>query len=199
LTYAFGGVALAATVLVLSLPRLLDRHGHALPVGDDGGKLKKALRFVRYSLAQGIRDAVTLLRQRSVGVLVGSIGTMAFDIAVLGASFKAFAYSPPIGVLIIGYLIGQLGGNIPLPAGIGGLDLGLIGVFVIYGQQLAPTTAAVLIYHGIAIWVPALLGSLAFIQLRRTLAREEAPAAMCMPLAEPIKVTLPAASGGSPA
>jgi uncharacterized membrane protein YbhN (UPF0104 family) len=199
LTYGFGVAALGATVLVLALPLLLGRRYPPKPAPEDAGKLTKAVSFVRNSLVQGIRDAVTLLRQRSVGVLVGAIGATAFDIAVLGVCFKAFGYSPPLGVLVLGYLIGQLGGNIPLPAGIGGIDLGLIGVFVIYGQQLAPTTAAVLIYHAIAIWVPALLGSVAFVQLRRTLAREERPAAMCMPLAEPIRVTLPAASGGSPA
>ena len=136
-----------------------------------------------------------MLRQRSVGVIAGSIGTMAFDIAVLGVSFRAFGYSPSLGVLVLGYLIGQLGGNVPLPAGIGGVDGGLIGVFALYHQPLAPTTAAVLIYHAIAIWVPALLGSLAFVQLRRTLQREEKPAAMCIPLADPITVALPASAG----
>jgi uncharacterized protein (TIRG00374 family) len=151
------------------------------------------LHFIRHSLGQGIRDAVKLLRQGSVGVVVGSIGTMAFDIAVLGVCFKAFGYSPALGVLVLGYLIGQLGGNLPLPAGIGGVDGGLIGTFALYHQPLASTTAAVLIYHAIAIWVPALLGSVAFVQLRRTLGREEKPAAMCMPLADPIEVKLPLA------
>ena len=113
---------------------------------------------------------------------------MGFDIAVLGACFAAFGYSPAIGVLVIGYLIGQLGGNIPVPGGIGGVDAGLIGIFVLYHQPLAVTTAAVLIYHAIALWVPALLGSLAFVQLRRTLQREENPAAMCAPLGEPVEI-----------
>jgi hypothetical protein len=48
----------------------------------------------------------------------------------------------------------------------------------------------VLVYHAIAQWVPGLLGSVAFVQLRRTLQRDEQRAATCMPLAEPI----PAAS-----
>ena len=77
-----------------------------------------------------------------------------------------------------------------MPGGIGGLELGLIGVFALYHQPLAATTAAVLVYHAISLWVPGLLGSLAFVQLRRRLRREERPADTCMPLAEPI----PAAS-----
>ena len=64
-------------------------------------------------------------------------------------------------------------------------------MFVLYNQPLAVTTAAVFVYHVITFWVPALLGSVAFVQLRRTLAREDQPAAMCMPLAEPIEVKLP--------
>ncbi len=118
---------------------------------------------------------------------------MAFDLAVLGVCFTAFGYSPPIGILAVGYLIGQLGGNLPVPGGIGGVDVGLIGTFALYHQPLAATTAAVLTYHAIALWIPGLLGSLAFVQLRRTLRREAQPAAICMPLAEPIEtVRLPA-------
>ena len=115
--------------------------------------------------------------------------------ALLSISFGA---SPPIGVLGLGYLIGQLGGNLPVPGGIGGLDAGLIGTFALYQQPLAATTAAVLVYHAISLWVPALLGSVAFLQLRRTLQREEQPAVLCIPLAEPIETGLsqiPAGAG----
>jgi uncharacterized protein (TIRG00374 family) len=113
---------------------------------------------------------------------------MVFDIAVLGVCFRAFGQAPAVGILALGYLIGQLGGNIPVPGGIGGVDAGLVGVFALYHQPLAATTAAVLVYHAIALWLPAVLGSVAFVQLRRTLRREEQPAAMCAPLAEPIEV-----------
>jgi uncharacterized membrane protein YbhN (UPF0104 family) len=188
LTYLFGGAAVAATAIVLALPRLLASDGVDPAQVRRSGKLGAALRFVRYSLGQGIRDAVLLLRQRSTGVLVGGVGLTAFDIAVLGVSFRALGASPPLGVLVLGYLIGQLGGNLPIPGGIGGLDGGLIGTFALYHQPLATTTAAVLVYHFIALWVPALLGSAAFVQLRNTLKRESQPAAMCAPLAEPIEV-----------
>ena len=195
LTYGFGAAALLATLLVLGLPALLVDK---LPPSEQvkSGKVAAALRFIRRSLGQGVSDGVSLLRQRSPGVLIGSIGTMAFDLAVLGACFRAFGYAPAIGMLVLGYLIGQLGGNIPLPGGIGGVDFGLIGVFLLYHQPLAATTAAVLVYHAIALWVPALLGSVAFVQLRASLQREEQPAAMCMPLAEPIEtVSLPTTAG----
>jgi uncharacterized membrane protein YbhN (UPF0104 family) len=188
LTYGFGAAALVATVIVLALPALLKPVESPAPT--NARRLATVWWFARNSLAQGVRDAVRLLRRRSPGVLIGSVGCVTFDLAVLGVCFLAFGYSPPIGVLVLGYLIGQLGGNIPVPGGIGGLDLGLIGVFALYHQPLATTTAAVLVYHAISLWVPGLLGSVAFVQLRRSLQRDERPAATCMPLAEPI----PAAS-----
>jgi uncharacterized membrane protein YbhN (UPF0104 family) len=188
LTYGFGAAALAATLIVLALPAVLTPVEPLAPANDR--RLAAASWFARYSLAQGVRDAMRLLRRRSLGVLIGSLGTVTFDLAVLGVCFLAFGYSPPIGVLALGYLIGQLGGNIPVPGGIGGIELGMIGTFALYHQPLATTTAAVLVYHAISLWVPGLLGSVAFVQLRRRLQRDERPAATCMPLAEPI----PAAS-----
>lgn len=196
LTYGFGAAAAAMVAVVLALPPLLARNTAAPLVSARTGKLAAALHFVRHSLGQGVRDAVGLLRDRSPGVLVGSLGTVTFDLAVLGVCFKAFGYSPPTGVLVLGYLIGQLGGNLPIPGGIGGLDAGLIGVFALYHQPLAATTAAVLVYHTISLWVPGLLGSVAFVWLRRTLQRQAQPAAICMPLAEPTEtVRLPAVTG----
>ncbi len=193
LTYGFGAASLAATVIVaLAVPRL-----RFLPARSGSGRLARALRFARYSLGQGVQDGLLMLRQRPLPIVTGSMGAMAFDLAVLGVCFKAFGYSPPLGVLVVGYLVGQLGGNIPVPGGIGGLDAGLIGAFVLFHQPLAATSAAVLVYHAICLWVPALLGSAAFVQLRRTLRRETQPAAVCMPLAEAVEtVRIPAASGG---
>jgi hypothetical protein len=62
------------------------------------------------------------------------------------------------------------------------VDLGLIGTFALYHQPLAATTAAVLVYHAIALWVPGLLGSVAFVQLRRSLQRQSRPAAILRPV-----------------
>jgi uncharacterized membrane protein YbhN (UPF0104 family) len=186
LTYGFGGAALAVTVVVLVIPRLLGESPPRHAGTPDAGRVMRLVRFARQSLVQGVRDAVLLLRQRSPGVLIGALGTMLFDMAVLLVCFRAFGTSPAIGVLGLGYLIGQLGGNLPVPGGIGGLDAGLIGTFALYHEPLVATTAAVLVYHAISLWVPALLGGTAFVQLRRTLQRAERPAAMCFPLAEPI-------------
>jgi uncharacterized membrane protein YbhN (UPF0104 family) len=194
LTYGAGAIALASVAIVPALAALLRREPDSLR--DGAGRIAAALQFLRHSLAYGVADGLLLLRKGSLGVILGALGTTGFDVAVLGVCFKAFGYTPPIGVLALGYLIGQLGGNVPLPGGIGGLDAGMIGVFALYHQPLVVTTAAVLVYHAIALWVPGLLGSVAFVRLRQTLQREEEPAAVCVPLAAPIEpVAVPAGSG----
>lgn len=198
LTYGFGAAALLATALVLALPKWLQPSASERPAPAEPGRIAAARRFARYSLARGLRDAIKLLRSRSPGVLIGSFGTMGFDLAVLGVCFLALGDAPSLGVLVLGYLIGQLGGNLPLPGGVGGLDVGLVGTFVLYHQPLAASTDAVLLYHAILLWVPGVLGSVAFLQLRRTLQRQEQPAALCMPLAESIDTGLcpmPAGTG----
>ena len=75
--------------------------------------------------------------------------------------------SPPITVILMGYLIGQLGGLLPIPGGVGGIDGGLIGTLIVYGAPAAGTAAAVLAYRVILFWLPLILGGVAFAALRR--------------------------------
>jgi uncharacterized protein (TIRG00374 family) len=196
LTFGISGLAIATILLALCLPRITRRsrarRAHHPP---PTGKLSKLALGTIDALGDGVEDTISLLRRRQLGVLVGSFGYMAFDIAVLGACFRAFGHIPPIGVLVTAYIIGQLGGLIPIPGGIGGTEGGLIGVFVLFNTPLALTTAAVLIYRAIQLWLPAMLGSVAFVQLRNALRRETAPAALCAPLAdqiETVKLPVPA-------
>ncbi len=91
---------------------------------------------------------------------------------VLWATFHAFGSAPPLAIVWIGYLIGELGGLIPVPGGIGGIDAGLVGTFALYGVPITSAASAVLAYRAIALWVPAILGAAAFVLLRRTLRNE---------------------------
>ena len=52
-----------------------------------------------------------------------------------------------LAVLVLGYLIGQLGNLIPLPGGVGGTEGALIGVFALYGVDLPEATAAVPLFE----------------------------------------------------
>jgi uncharacterized protein (TIRG00374 family) len=106
--------------------------------------------------------------------VIGAIGYWAANIGILWASFEAFGESVPIGVLVMGFFVGMVGNLIPDPAGVGGVDGGLIGAFVIFGISADTVIAAVLIYRLIAFWMPLPPGIVAFLQLRRTVARWEA-------------------------
>ena len=189
------GCAIGAVVciaLVLALPRIrarLARHRDASQT--KAGRIRRWSRRGIDVLADGVLDTVWLIRDRPLGVLSGAIGYMAFDIVAIGACFQAFGYFPPVGVLVVAYLIGQLGGLLPLPGGIGGIELGLVGSFAVFNVPVAASAAAVLAYRVLQLWIPAILGTLAFVQLRDLLhGRQEEAATMCEPLAEPIDVEL---------
>jgi uncharacterized membrane protein YbhN (UPF0104 family) len=176
----------AATIAgVLLLPRLLPaaRDAHA-----DAGRLRRGIVATLRAVADGVGDAVALVRAREPSVLAGSIGYLAFDVAALGASFAAFGGAPAFGPFVLAYVLGQLGGLIPVPGGIGGTDGGLVGALVLFGTPLSAAAAAVLAYRVFQLGLPAVLGTVAFVRLQRTLARSEAPAALCAPLAEPLPV-----------
>jgi uncharacterized protein (TIRG00374 family) len=143
--------------------------------------------------ADGVEQAIALLRHHGLGVTVGSFAYMAFDIAALGCAFAAVGHVPLFGSLVLGYLIGQLGNLIPVPGGVGGTEGALIGVFALYGVNLSEATAAVLLYRLFQLTVPAVLGVPAFVLLRRKLARADRPALVCAPLALEV-VNLPARS-----
>jgi len=86
-------------------------------------------------------------------------------------------------VILMGYLIGQLGGLLPLPGGIGGIDGGLIGALVVYGAPVAATAAAVLAYRVILFWLPLIVGGAAFVSLRRDMPGPD-ELTRCMPAHE---------------
>jgi uncharacterized protein (TIRG00374 family) len=123
------------------------------------------------ALGGGVGEAVRLVRSRNPALLAGALGYWAFDNAVLWATFNAFGESPDIVIILLGYLIGQLGGLLPLPGGFGGIDGGLIGTLVLFGTPLAATAAAVLAYRVILFWLPLVGGTIAFASLRHNLAR----------------------------
>ncbi len=90
--------------------------------------------------------------------------------------------SPPITVILMGYLIGQLGGALPIPGGVGGIDLGLIGTLIVYGAPAAETTAAVLAYRVILFWLPLVVGAISFWSVRRALNDPERPDLCAVPV-----------------
>lgn len=142
--------------------------------------VRPRIQAILRAVGDGVDQAVALLG--SPAIVIGSAGYMLFDIAVLGACFPAFGNPlPPVAVLLLAYIVGQLGGLVPLPGGLGGLDLGLIGALVLYGVDATDAAVAVLAYRGLLLAVPALIGLPALARLRRRLLTEEHDIAACAP------------------
>jgi len=186
LTAVPAAIAAAAIVGALAVGRLAERRSErsSQPRPPGSSRRRRALRAGLAALGDGVQEALALLREANLVLIAGLIAYLAFDIMVLWATFHAIGAVPPLGVLAMGYLIGELGGLIPIPGGIGGIDAGLVGTLVLYHVPLAPAAAAVLAYRTIAIWVPALFGGAAFVALRRTLRREADAVAICAPQTE---------------
>ena len=128
-------------------------------------------------LADGVRATITLLRRGDPLVIGGSLGYLAFDMATLAAMFQALGGgAPPLAAFILAYNLGQAGSVIPTPAGVGGTEGALIGMFVLSGTSLTAATAAVLAYRILQLGIPALLGTLASIELRRLIRTGPTPA-----------------------
>lgn len=162
LTLLPAGIGVAGIAIVLALPALavgLERR-----LGAGHRKAHAAL----CTLAAGVRETLVELRRRDWRVL-GAVGYWIFDTLVLWACFRAVGANPGIPVVMMAYLIGQLGGELPIPGGLGAVDGGLIAALALYGVALIPATAAVLAYRAISLWLPALIGSVDFILVRRRL------------------------------
>jgi uncharacterized membrane protein YbhN (UPF0104 family) len=173
----------AAAAAVIGLVLILPRFGPGAPAPADAGRVRRAVAGARKALMGGITEAVALLRTRDRQVIAGAIGYWAFDNAVLWATFKAFGESPAISIILMGYLIGQLGGLLPIPGGVGGIDGGLFGTLVVFGTPVAATAAAVLAYRVILFWLPLLVGAFAFVSLRRGLNNPDRPDLCVVPAA----------------
>jgi uncharacterized membrane protein YbhN (UPF0104 family) len=150
--------AVAAIIVVLGLPRVMRRVSHRIPspawLEDIGTGIPAA------------RDALLRPNWR----LLGALGYLLFDMAVLWTALAAVGPAPPAAALALAYLAGYLPNVLPIPGGIGILDAGLVGALGLYGMPLTHAAAAVLVYHAVAFWIPTLGGMLAYTRLRPRLA-----------------------------
>jgi uncharacterized membrane protein YbhN (UPF0104 family) len=145
-------LAMLATALVAVLPRILRDRRHV--PGWVGG------------VVSGVQDAEQTTFTHPSWRLAGAVGYLGFDMAVLWITLKAVGEPLSVPALVLAYNIGYLSNTLPIPGGIGVLDAGLAGSLLLYGASPAHVTAAVLVYHAIALWIPGLGGTLAYLRLR---------------------------------
>ncbi|MFL5823391.1 MAG: YbhN family protein [Solirubrobacteraceae bacterium] len=147
LTLVPAGIGIAGAVFFLALPRSgWHRSGRS-----------RALRSVVDGIKQAEQELV-----RPHWRLLGALGYLGFDIAVLGLICAGIGHPLAVPELVLAYIIGYAANSLPVPGGIGVLEGGLVGALVLYGAPVMPATAAVLLYHAIAFWIPSLGGAAAY-------------------------------------
>jgi len=167
-----GGAAIALGLLAsLTPPDLQQRLEGFAQRGGWLARVTQKASNLPAALSSGVRISIRHIRAGDPA-LVGSIAYWGFNVAVLWASFRAFGEAPPWGVIVMGYFVGMLANLLPLPGGVGGVDGGMIGAFVAFGGESRDTIiVAVLTYRLFAFYLPTLPGALAYLQLRKTVAR----------------------------
>ena len=170
---ALAAVAIVIGLLMTLVPddveRRIERH-----TSGRFGKIAQRLATVPATFAQGTRTAIEFVRNPRSGALAfgGAVGFWGANIAILWASFHAFDVPIPLGVVVQGFFLGMLANLFPFaPGGVGAVDAGMIGAFVLFGLPSAEVFAAVLTYRVIAFWLPIPPGVVAFFQLRKTVNR----------------------------
>ena len=158
LTLLPAGVSIAIFLFFLLLPRLTERTARAR--GD--GRVAVLLRGTATTIRLTRR---TLLRPD--WRLLGAFAYLWCDILVLWACFQATGHTPPIAVIVLAYQIGYLANVLPIPGNIGVLEGSFVAMLVLYHVHATTAAAAAVVYHAIALWIPAVWGTIAFVRLRR--------------------------------
>jgi uncharacterized membrane protein YbhN (UPF0104 family) len=120
------------------------------------------------TLAAAVEDTKRLLLRRGAWMTVlGVVGYLAFDVLVLWCAFLAVGAHPVPGfpIVIMAYIIGALGGSLPLPASAGAIG-GMAGMLILYGVAGHAALAAVLLHQAIGLLVPLIGGAMAYAILR---------------------------------
>jgi uncharacterized protein (TIRG00374 family) len=113
--------------------------------------------------------------------LLGTLAYYAFDNAALWAAFHAYGATPKPTVIVMGYLVGSLGSVVPVPAGLGAVEGGLIGALVLYGAPVGQAAGAVLLYRAVSLLLPVGLGAPAWALLAAARLRRRLPAISAAP------------------
>ena len=157
---AVAGAGITAAVLIaprvgVRATRSQDRH--------------KKLASAITTLAAAVEDTKRLLFRRGGWTpVLGIVSYLMFDVLVLWCAFLAVHASPVPGfpIVIMAYVIGALGGSLPLPAAAGTIG-GMAGMLILYGVASHAALAAVLLHEAIGLLVPLTGGAIAYAILRR--------------------------------
>lgn len=170
------GLLLILGALITLIPSDAERRLARFAHSERSRQLLRQAGKVPATLGEGFRFALGLFAHPSKGGLavIGAAGFWAASIGVLWASFHAFGVHVPLAVVVQGYFLGMVANLFPLaPAGVGAVDAGMIGAFVLFGIPEETVFPAVLIFRLVSFWMPIPPGVFAFFQLRQTVHRWE--------------------------
>ena len=190
---AIAGAILVVGLLTALIPDDVERRLSRFAQGSRFEGLAKRLASAPATLASGTRTAIEFVRNPSRGGLavIGAVGFWACNIGILWAAFHAYGVHVPLGVVVQGFFVGMVANLFPLaPGGVGAVDAGMIGTFVLFGLPGSEVFAAVLTYRLVAFWLPIPPGIVAFFQLRKTVARwdeDRAHAPLAERVGEPLR------------
>ena len=160
LTLLPAAIAIATIVGTLAIAALAGR------LAERRGLRKGRLHVALVAVSDGVRATLRLIGEHDWRLL-GAIGYRLFDTFVLYACLAAYGPTPTFWALAMAYLVGQLANAIPIPAGLVAVEGGLIGMLVLFHvRPVSAVVAAVVTYRAISLWLPALIGSVAFFRLR---------------------------------
>ena len=170
LTAVPAAIAAAATVAALLAGRAAPGLHRRLAHAEEGGAPRRARVALKIlvALADGVKEAVALLREANPWLIGGIVAYLFFDVMVLWATFHAFGVTPPLAIVWIAYLIGELGGLIPVPGGIGGVQFAAsLCLFNVLGHDETKALAAGwvlwasfvlpnILWGGLLVWIKGL-------------------------------------------
>jgi len=165
LTIAPAGVAVLGIAAALWIAAKGERYG------ERGSANHPKVAATVGAASEAVEDTRELLTHREgLRAVFGAVTYLFFDVLVLWSAFVALNTKPlpSFPVVTMAYIIGALGGSLPLPAGIGSV-LGMVGMLVLYHVPHNDALAAVIVYQAIGQLVPLLGGAIAWVFLRFTI------------------------------
>ncbi len=121
------------------------------------------------TVARAVEDTDSLVFGRGDWrSLFGALAYLLFDVLVLWTAFFALHAHDvlPFAPVLMAYVIGALGGSLPLPAGLGAIG-GIGGCLILYGAGRNAALGAAVIYGAVGLVVPFVGGLLAYLLLTR--------------------------------
>jgi uncharacterized membrane protein YbhN (UPF0104 family) len=123
------------------------------------------------TLADAVDDTKRVFLHRGgVTTVLGAVVYLVFEILILWLALIAVHAHPTPGfaIVVMAYVIGALGGSLPLPASVGTIG-GIAGMLIVYGVHHDAAVAAVLLHQAIGLIVPLAGGTIAYLIVRRQL------------------------------